>query len=115
MSGKVQKQLRKLAKKELEEIKNRMPQDQQQKQINVIATLENFIQLVMLLTGEKPTSLTLTDVMYNMYVQAVLENAEAFGLKPGFKEDEPTFIGIKLIKKSPIIVPTSTTPIEPVN
>lgn len=111
MSGKVEKQIRKLAKKELEKRMkpNQQLNPQQQKQISILAELEQFIFSCELLTGEKPASIMLTEVMHNAYVQTVLNNAEAFGLNPGFKTGEPIFMGVKLVKKSPLIVP----PTEP--
>lgn len=112
MSGKVQKQIRKLAKQELE--KRMQPQRQQ---INIIAELQQFIASCELLTGEKPTSFSLTAPLYNLYVQTAQENAEVLGLNQGFRTEEPTFMGVKLIKKSPLIVPPSvnvpTPPTEP--
>ncbi len=109
MSQKTEKAIRKLAKQELEK---RMVQNQQAPQppagLQVITSLENFIQLYTVLTGEKPKSITLTDIMYNSYVQESQRHAEVLGLKPGFKDEIPVFNGVKLEKKSPIIVPEGT-------
>ena len=106
MSGKVQKQLRKLARQELEKRMNpNQPPQGQQRQINIIAEIEAVIVGLELLTGEKPASITLQETMYNMYIQTVQNNAEALGLNPGFKGDIPTFRGVKIEKKSPLIVP----------
>lgn len=108
MSEKVQKAIRKEAKKRLDEqLKTMQPQQQpQQTQINILQELDQFLFSCELLTGEKPSTITLTDVAYNAYVQMVQNNAESLGLKPGFKNDEPTFRGIKIVKRSPIVVPT---------
>lgn len=113
MSGKTTKAIRKLAKKQLEKRMNPNGQQIPQRQINIIAELEQFVVGYQLLTGEKPTSITLTDAMYNLYVQTVQKHAEAFGLNPGFKTTDPTFMGLILLKKSPIIVPPGVnTPLE---
>lgn len=116
MSGKTEKAIRKLAKKELEKRMQPNQQPQQTQQINILAELEQFIGSCNLLTGEMPASVTLTDGMYNAYIQTVQNNAESLGLNPGFKTGEPTFLGVKLVKKSPLIVPppsASTPPAEP--
>lgn len=107
MSGKVQKQIRKLAKQELE--KRMQPNQQPQKPsgIQIISALEEFIQLSIVLTGEKPSSISLTEIMHNMYVQEAQRHAETLGLNPGFKTEEPTFLGVKLIKKSSLIMPST--------
>lgn len=112
MSGRTAKAIRKLARKELEKTMNPNAQSQQ-RQISIVAEIEGLIAAFELLTGEKPTSLTLQETMYNMYIQTVQNNAEALGLNPGFRNDEPTFRGVKINKKSPLIVPPSNTP--PVN
>lgn len=67
--------------------------------------LETFIQLSMFLTGKKPEKLELVDRFYNWYVQEVNNQAEAMGLKPGFKDDKVTFLGIPLTKKVTIATP----------
>lgn len=103
MSGRKHKALRKL-QKELEE-KHMNPN--QPRQINIIAELEQYVLSYETLTGEKPKSIELVDAMYNMYVQAVQRNAEAFGLNPGFKSENPTFMGVTLLKKSPPILTTN--------
>ncbi len=110
MSGKVQKQLRKLARQELEK---RMDQNKPQPPnpgLQIINFLENFIQLSVQLTGEKPTSIILTDVMYNAYIQESQRHGEILGLQPGFKTGEPEFSGVKLEKRSPLIVPPPVAP-----
>lgn len=108
MSGKKQKLLRKLARQELEKIKTMQSNSNPNPQIGlqIISFLENFIQLCVTLTGEKPATITLTDAMYQAYIQESQRHGEILGLKPGFKEEEPTFNGVKLVKKSPIINPT---------
>jgi len=104
MSQKTEKAIRKLAKQELEKRMNpNQPQEQNGPGLQIIQFLENFIQLCIGLTGEKPTSLTLTDVMYNAYIQESQRHAEVLGLKTGFKDDEPSFNGVKLVRKSPIV------------
>lgn len=108
MSGKTEKAIRKLAKKQLSE--QRMNPNQPP-QINIIAELEQFVVSCQLLTGERPATLTLTDAMYNLYVQVVQKNAEAFGLNPGFKTEDPMFMNVKLMKKSPLITPSVASPI----
>ena len=116
MSGKVQKQLRKQAREELEKImqSTQQPKRQQDLGLKVISALEDFIQLCTVLTGEKPNAITLTEAMYNSYIQESQRHAEVLGLNPGFKTEEPTFLGVKLVKKSPLIVPpTPTLPVEP--
>ena len=85
---------------------------QPQRQINIIAELEQYVSSYQLLTGEKPTLIVLVDPLYNLYIQTVQKNAEAFGLNPGFKNDEITFMGTKIEKKSPLIIPPSA-PVEP--
>lgn len=108
MSGKTDKAIRKLAKKELEKRMNPngQPPQPQQRQINILDELVKFITSCEILTGEKPASITLTDAIYNAYIQVAQNNAEDLGLNPGFKTGEPTFLGVKLVKKSPLIVPT---------
>ncbi len=109
MSGKVQKNLRKLARQELEKrMSPNQPPQGQQRQINIIAEIEGVILGLELLTGEKPASLILQETMYNMYIQTVQNTAEGLGLNPGFKTPEPTFMGVIILKKSQIIVPTPT-------
>lgn len=109
MSGKTEKAMQ----------PNGQPQPQgQPRQINIIAEIEGFIMACELLTGEKPASITLQETMYNMYIQTVQNNAEALGLNPGFKTGEPEFRGVKMVKKSPLIVPTTaeiTPPVEKAN
>lgn len=120
MSGKKQKLLRKQAKKDLlKELDRMQPNQPQQLGLQIINFLEQFIQLCITLTGEKPQSLALTDAMYNAYIQESQRHAEVLGLKTGFKDEEPVFMGVKLVKKSPIIKPTAenmpTTPPEKPN
>lgn len=110
MSGKKQKILRKLAREELEKRMNPNGQRQQSIEVQVIRFLEEYIQLSISLTGIKPTAITLTDAMYNSYIQESQRHAEILGLKPGFKDDQPLFSGVKIEKKSPIIVPTEVNP-----
>lgn len=105
MSGKVQKNLRKLAREELDKRMQPNQQPQQTRQINILVELQQFITSCQLLTGEMPASITMTDAMYNAYIQTVQGNAEDLGLNPGFKTGEPIFLGVKLVKKSPLIVP----------
>jgi len=118
VSGKTEKAIRKLAKQELEK---RMQSNGQppQRQVNILDELVKFITTSEILTGAKPDSITLTDAVYNAYVQTAQNNAEDLGLNPGFKTGEPTFLGVKLIKKSPLIVPAApsivTPPTEPTN
>src|SRR6185503_21255187 len=100
MSGKTEKAIRKLAKEELEKRMNPNQPPQKPAGIEIIAALENFIQLCTVLTGEKPSSILLTEIMYNSYVQESQRHGEVLGLKPGFKDDEPMFNGVKLNKKS---------------
>lgn len=112
MSGKTAKAKRKLLKEKQKAFLHIMEQrNEQQPQaqlgIQVINFLENFIQLYVTLTGEKPASITLTDVMYNAYIQESQRHAEILGLNPGFKSD-PMFNGVKLEKKSPLVVPEGT-------
>lgn len=103
MSGKREKAIRKLAKGELQ---NRMEQQQQnQSALAILQFLEQFIQLCITLTGDKPTAVTLTDVMYNAYIQESQRHAEVLGLNTGFKNEEVSFNGVKLVRKSPIEVP----------
>jgi hypothetical protein len=100
MSGRKEKLKRKLEKERME---NKNPQ--QQLGLQIISFLENYIQLCVTLTGDKPTSVTLTEGMYNSYIQESQRHGEVLGLKPGFKDDAPVFMGVKLEKKSPIITP----------
>lgn len=104
MSGKREKAIRKLAKEELQKRMDQ-PQPQNQTALQILQYLEQFIQLCLVLTGEKPSSITLTEVMYNAYIQESQRHAEVLGLKTGFKTDEPVFNGVKLVRKSPIEVP----------
>ncbi len=62
-----------------------------------IKYLENYIVLTALLTGEKLKELTVTPDFYTFYVQDAQRNAEALGLNPGFKDGQPSFMGVKLI------------------
>lgn len=68
--------------------------------------LETYIQLSVYLTGEKPTSITLNPNIYEAHVQTINNQAEAMGLKPGFKDDKVTFLGIPLEKKVSIATAT---------
>jgi len=70
--------------------------------------LETYVQLSVFLTGSKPITIELNPTYYNFYVQEVQRQAEAMGLKPGFNEDKPTFLGIELTKKIEIVVADSS-------
>ncbi len=61
--------------------------------------LENYISLHVILTGAKPETITLTPVVYNWFIQEAQRHADTLGLNPGFKNDEPVFNGIKILKK----------------
>lgn len=109
MSQRKEKALRKLARKELNDLRSKHmdhPQPQNQNALQILQYLEEFIQLCLVLTGEKPSSITLTEVMYNAYIQESQRHAEVLGLKTGFKTDEPIFNGVKLVRKSPIVAPS---------
>lgn len=112
MSQKTAKAIRKLAKKELQNMQPNQPQ-QQPRPINIIAELEQFVVSCELLTGEKPASIVLTDTMYTLYVQTAQRHAESLGLNQGFKTEEPTFMGVKLVKKSPLIMPEQPQIVTP--
>lgn len=114
MSGRREKEKRRLLKaKQVELLQHMKPENQNPRNqdlgIQVINFLENFVQLHTTLTGVKPESITLTDVMYNAYQQEALRHSEVLGLKPEFKSEEMSFNGMKLLKKSPLIVPEGVT------
>ena len=98
------KQAKKVRKQINNLIKQRSMQNEDQIQFS-FKQLETFIQLSMFLTGKKPEKLELVDRFYNWYVQEVNNQAEAMGLKPGFKDDKVTFLGIPLTKKVTIATP----------
>lgn len=104
MSGRREKEKRRLLKERQAQLLATMNPNQTNPGLQIIQYLENFIELSNALTGEKPTSITLTDVMYNAYVQESQRHAEVLGLKSGFKDDQPVFNGVKLLKKSPIVI-----------
>lgn len=66
--------------------------------------LETYVQLHAFLMGTKPEKLVLVPSFYNYYVQEVQNQAEAMGLQQGFKDDNPTFLGIPVEKKIDIAV-----------
>jgi hypothetical protein len=110
MSGKQNKLLRKEARKILEQ---RMQNGQAQPQYS-FQHLEQFIALCQMLTGQKPTTITLVDSFYNWFIQETQRHAETLGLKPGFKDDQPVFNGVKIMKKTEIVKPDLQT-IQKVN
>ena len=101
MSQKKSKILRREAKKILEK---RMQNGQPQKPQYSFAQLENFIQLYTFLTGIKPQQIELTPQIYDMHVQESQRHSDTLGLNLGFRNNEPTFLGVRLIKKTPIEV-----------
>jgi hypothetical protein len=101
MSG---KQAKKVRKQINNLIKQRSMQNNDQVQFS-FKQLETYVQLSQFLTGRKPDTIELVDAFYNWYVQEVNNQAEAMGLKPGFKDDKVTFLGIPLTKKVTIATP----------
>lgn len=108
MSGKREKILRKMAKKELEEkLQNQQPMQQQPKPEYSLSQLENYIALHQHVTGALPKVLELSPGFYNWYIQEAQRHAETLNLKTGFKDDAVMFLGIKLEKKIQLVVPQS--------
>lgn len=70
-----------------------------------LSHLESFVAFHMAYCGKKPESITVLDDVYNWYIQEINNHAESLGLKPGLAGEDPTFLGIKLLKKSPVVVP----------
>lgn len=99
------KQAKKVRKQINNLLKQRSMQNNDQVQFS-FKQLETYVQLSQFLTGKKPETIELVDSFYNWYVQEVNNQAEAMGLKPGFKDDKVTFLGIPLTKK--IRIETST-------
>lgn len=99
MSNKKAKKVRKQIKSLIES----RTMDEQNKVTFSLQQLETFVQLTIFLTGKKPEKLTLVETFYNWYVQEVQRQAEAMGLKPGFQNDVPTFLGITVEKAVPVV------------
>lgn len=108
MSGKQTKKVRKYIKNYLE-TKEPMNPSNQEIQYS-FKQLETFIQLSVFLTGKKPEKIELVEGYYQWYAQEVLNQAEAMGLKPGFKDEQMTFLGIPLEKKVTILTPEQVMP-----
>lgn len=87
MSGRRQKEIRQ---------QQRM---QQREEIYSFKHLESFISLCELLSGVKPASISVTESFYNWFIQEAQRHAETLGLKPGFQNDQPVFLGVKIEKK----------------
>lgn len=107
MSQKKDKLARKIIKNYLKS--KDMQNGQNQPQMS-FQQLETFIQLSMFLTGKKPEKLELVEAYYNWFIQEVQRQAEAMGLKPGFKDDKPVFLGVPLEKKVTIVTPEIVLP-----
>lgn len=60
--------------------------------------LNQYIALCMLMTGEKPTVLSLVPDYYTWYVQETQRMADILGLELGFRGGKPLFQGIPVEK-----------------
>lgn len=100
MNGKRAKQLRRM-------VKNSTYQSMENKEAPKYSfdQLQNYIALSMILTGEKPESIKLSDDYYKWYVQEANHTIDSLGGKIGFASEDPKFMGITLLKKSPVVVP----------
>lgn len=89
-----------------------MDQAHPQQERYSIEQLANYIQLMIHLTGEPPTTLEVSADFYTWYVQTVNKTVENLGGKLN-GDGQMIFQNIKLEKKQPKIVTTptpSTTP-----
>ncbi len=75
--------------------------------------LDNYIALMIHLTGVTPESLTVTPDFYTWYVQTVMAAAEELGLAAGFKVGgQPTFKKVALVKGTGEAVKTETVSVD---
>ncbi len=87
--------MRKLAKQTMENQKG--PQYD-------IKYLEAYIISSIHITGKKPDEIILSDDYYNWYVQEDQRDAEARNHAPGYISNVVMYMGVKLTKKSPVII-----------